>query len=362
MRFGTLVLAAMLMAILGGGASGQGLEINEPAEVPPLGFTGRQYVDSAGCAFVRAGYGSSVNWVARVGRDRKHLCGFAPTPVTAVPAPEVAALASSASLVPAGPRQSDQPMPTIAQITPPPSIGLAAPAPQPVARAKAREARTAPVVAARHRALAAPLTIVSSQTIAGGKTACPNLSQVAQRYMLSDGRRVVRCGPQTEDPVGYINRAGVPGLRVVGPAPATVAAARSVSVVPKGYQPAWRDNRLNPRRGPVTATGDAQMARIWTKDVPARLQRQTPAPLRGSNATAPAAERFVQVGIFGEPANAVAVKARLRAMGLPVATARLVRGGRDLQVVLAGPFDTAQAQAAALMRARQAGFGDAFDR
>ena len=41
-----------------------------------------------------------------------------------------------------------------------------------------------------------------------------------------------------------------------------------VTRVPKGYRKVWDDDRLNPRRGPRNAEGDAAMARVWSNDVP----------------------------------------------------------------------------------------------
>ncbi|MDP3860398.1 MAG: SPOR domain-containing protein, partial [Phaeovulum sp.] len=203
----------------------------------------------------------------------------------------------------------------------------------------------------------------------------------------SDGRNVVRCGPQTADPVGYINGAGVPGLQVASGA-APLPALRALPPVPSGYRAAWDDDRLNPYRGMPSGNGAAQMAQLWSDEVPARMLASPPAaqrvaasasgapqvtlssksapaavqPQRAAATAAPAGARFVQVGTYGVPANADASRARLRALGLQVASSRVVQGGRELQIVYAGPFDTSDALARALGLARGAGFSDAFAR
>lgn len=46
----------------------------QPAELPPPDFLGQQYVDSRGCAFVRAGTGGVDLWIPRVSREGQPLC------------------------------------------------------------------------------------------------------------------------------------------------------------------------------------------------------------------------------------------------------------------------------------------------
>ncbi len=476
MRLGRVLSSALLMAVMGATGAWAELSINGPADVPPASFTGRQYVDSAGCVFVRAGYGDAVRWVPRVTRDRKQLCGYKPTLALGAPVLDVARSAPAAPAKPAvkpvaakpvtvaaapvaAPRPAvttpfaptpgvGRPMATIASTTTPPRIGLAAarpvapmppvPAAPPVAAVSAPTAPAgryvspyaldgapAPVVnsPAPVAVAAAPVTIVRVETVAGGVTACPNLSPVAQRYMLSDGRRVVRCGPQTDDPAGFINSAGLPGLRVAGaPVPAVaprampMAAPAPVGMTPQqayaatspyavpqkvyvrnpatgtttltpvtvstksptgAYRPAFEDGRLNPYRGPRGAMGDAMQGQIWTNQVPARLvAAQTSAPqgqqvlaqARVSSKSLPHIKASAPISV---PQAAGARFVQVGSFGVPAnaegAKARLralglpVSTGRagKLVVVYAGPLRGADAPAA-LARARAAGFGDAI--
>ncbi|MFD2174464.1 SPOR domain-containing protein [Rhodobacter lacus] len=323
-RYGVFLAATALAAVCAGSAAFADFTLNGPAEVPPASYKGRQYVDSAGCVFVRAGYGDVVNWVPRVGRNRQQLCGYqpslgadapvldvarsappapqpepapqpsaAPRQTAAAPAPEPAPAAKAASPAPGsvaalfptpspapaptiipGPAPKaavaeapvaapgrpaspfaptpfvGKPMATVALTETPPRINRApAPAPRaatarPAAPVASPVAAPAPVASAPGRyvspyvagATGAPVspatkvryhnpmplpgtasaaaTILSSEVVAPGATSCPAGTVSAQRFRLSDGRTVVRCGAQTTDPVAFINTAAVPGLQV----------------------------------------------------------------------------------------------------------------------------------------------------
>ncbi len=186
-------------------------------------------------------------------------------------------------------------------------------------------------------------------------------------------------GAMTIDALGSSDRATI----------VTHAAAPEPVRIPKGYRAAWTDDRLNPNRAQGTARGQAQQDQIWTQEVPATLvaeqpvsggrvvistKSEVPGKVRvrvstKSTPTAPVARApkvvgtyYVQVGTFGVASNAEGAKARLRAQGLQVGTANISKGGKALQIVLAGPFGDQGAAQAALRAARGAGFGDAFIR
>lgn len=341
-------------------------EVDGPAEYPPSSFAGAQYVDSGGCVFMRAGYAGQVTWVPRVTRDRKVICGQRPTFGSAPSAPVIAA-APAPRVAPAPTGRVGRPMETIATTTAPPRITAPAAVrtggPDPRSYAGARVVTTAPAAApvAQPRGVAMAAAPV-------GQTACPNRSLVAQRFMLADGRHAIRCVPQSEYPVTYATAVQIAAM------PQGFVQAVPVAV-PPGYKPAWKDDRLNPMRGVGTPAGDAQMAQVWTDKVPMRAVRQQVRVVQaapqvtvssrsaqvGAAPVQAAGGHYVQVGTFGEPANAAGAAARLRATGLPVATGKIQKSGRAMQIVMLGPLAPADV-AGALSAARRAGFADAYVR
>lgn len=356
-------------------------DIGGPRERPPASFTGQQFVDSRGCVFLRAGLGGRVNWVPRVDRDRRPMCGYPPTFGGGV------AVAEAPAAQPVAPRPAAPAR--VAAAEPPPESYT----PAPVAQMRPAAVAKPPVMAAVP-APVAPVTVPRS--VPGGqKVGCLASTPVAQRLRLTNGGTVIVCtrGDGTLEGLrAPVHPQGVgaslsPGLVPLGQPSGIgsgVAGARVTNPgvqVPQGYKLAWKDDRLNPLRGVGTAEGLAAQDQVWTRHLPARpLQQEVvsaptqeaPARVSSSTKSAPVPEVqpqpvaggriFVQVGSFGVPANAQGAAARLSALGLPVARTEGRIGGKAVQVVLAGPFASGSEAQAALRAARGAGFGDAFVR
>lgn len=323
-----LKVIALAGFVVGGGVAMALAETEGPAELPPADYQGQSYVDSQGCIFLRAGYDGAASWVPRVGQDRKAVCGQTPTQA-------VVKVASAAAETQAAPVYK----------TP-------------------RTKRASTAMVAR-----APVTI-----------GCPVSVPVARRYATTDGGSVVLCTATNGSltgarspiyPTGSGVGAAISSTRYAG---VTIPLGKHASIatrakaglaVPKGYEVAWKDGRLNPLRGKGSAAGQAAQDKVWTRDVPAVavVAAAKPKPvarttISASNGSA-ASAIYVQVGAFGDPSNATGAAARLTALGLPVSKGK---AGGALQVIYAGPFASGADASAALQMARSNGFADAFIR
>ncbi|WP_143057977.1 SPOR domain-containing protein [Loktanella fryxellensis] len=455
-----LVSVAALVAVMSIGtepAAAQGAGI--PAEFPPASYTGTQYVDSQGCAFVRAGMAGRTTWVPRVSRQREQLCNFQPTGIAAAqaaapaPRPDVTVIvppdAPAAARVAAAPRVVLPPVPRAQpamQAARSPAVRQPAPilvpvvaqvptsAPAPQRRVTLAEAclgrfgvqpgfvsastrqpiDCGPAAAPAQRVAAGPMARTAGPaplrlTLAD---ACARQAQTGQRLIdAASGRPIacapasvsavaqvaypariasatgcaaapagvaVRCGPQIESPSGTgttlyapLARAGGQGVTAVVPPPVVVAAPRPAKPLfgagpvpasnapnaaiphpPRGYARVWDDGRINPQRG----LPRAQVVVAAPAHVQATVSSRSAAPAAVQAPAAASGPRYVQVGSFGDPANAARLIARLQAAGLPVASAQ--SGG--VKVIAAGPFRSPGDLNAALGVVRGMGFSDAY--
>lgn len=346
-RLSLAALGTSALLATGGLAMAQGI----PRELPPDDFAGAQFVDSAGCVFVRVGVGGAVQWVPRVGRDRQQICGQRPSFAAAdtqqpvAPAPD-----ENTVIIGAAPVATPAPAPA-----PAPEIGAA----QSAAVARPSPPPTAPVVTA-------PAAVQTA-------TSCPGTGGIAARILRGPD---VRCGPQAVHPGNAVRRveqggAGVPNQ-----------AAVDFPAVPEGFRPVYDDDRLNPLRGPRTAQGDAQMAQVWTNQVPRQPVEAAPrlrqeavssrsvAP-RARSAIAPdqagaapvlrvpSNHRSILAATFATRAEADQAYATLAASGLPMRLGRIERDTGAVFAVISGPFASTEDLVAGLRSTFAAGFTQA---
>ncbi|TNJ43971.1 SPOR domain-containing protein [Phaeobacter sp. B1627] len=318
-------IAAVSIILATGLSTGAGAQTirsaAEPAEFPPTSYQGRQYVDSKGCIFIRAGVDGNVNWVPRVNRARQQLCGAEPTAVAGTTknrpvsqqGPDVITLAPEEPAAVSGPAAAQDRAPDATAATATGATAAAAAARVAAARPPVTTVRpertpastsTGAAVVPR-RVLPAeqptpqpvrPATAPVPQPIPAPATGpCAGASALSQQY-INKGPGV-RCGPQREDPLSTLT----PDTRIL---PRHLYEERLLLAdvrVPEGYRPAWQDGRLNPHRaertirpavlaspsvpkgymrvnrddnrmsasrGMHTAAGEAQMAQVWTNGLP----------------------------------------------------------------------------------------------
>ncbi len=475
-----LLVAALLTVVTTSGAGAQSLaQVGGPANLPPAGYKGQQFVDNRGCVFVRAAIGGRVNYFARVDQRHKPICGMQPT----------GSVSAQAAVVAPGPLDVPQPAAppaqaqvkvqvevqiqaqaqtqaqTQAQIVPtqpaqpaaqPRGFNLAwlfGPAQRaPVPAAAAPVPAAAPVVA---NAIPLAVPVAAGPAYQGNvvATAAPGVQCYADAPKLEtvkiNGGTALVCtkgngsttgwrpprvvdttvaqaatkttpalaAPVTTVPVTTVPVTTVPvttvpvttasvallpvtaptqsvqvaavqatalptvAAQVTAPTAALpivalpVARSQAIPKPPKGWVPAWSDGRLNPLRGIGTAAGQAQQDAVWTRTVPMVLIGD-PLPKRGGvagvlglrvkvstmSAPEPVARSglVLQIGSFGDPANATRTAARLSALGLPVSTTGTTRNGKTLQTLTAGPFASAAQAQVGLTTVHAAGFPDAF--
>ena len=342
-----------------------------PAETPPLSFEGREYVDSEGCVFIRAGMDGSVVWVPRVDRNRDPVCGYPPSLSGAQLASASSGSASSGNSV--------MPPASAASLASSPTITNDLYVPSSMDSYNMVTVNGGEATYGNGRGLVGlindifvPSSNSSTETYTTTGDTYPNIAQAGtsetRTYSQPSSTSVandmyVRPSAGSQSPTGG-QRLSV-GIPNAGSSPA-----------PYGYVAAWGDDRLNPNRGPRSSTGDQQMRSVWTDSVPMKLAGTNTRAARssgsglfgrvgslnpftsGKSVQPDGSGGYVQIGTFSDPENVNKNIARLQVMGIALA---LQYSGTS-QVVLAGPFPNGQVTREALSHLRNAGYTDAFIR
>ncbi len=315
-----MALGAAAMACTGAMAAAQtnGLA---PENLPPESFDGREFVDSAGCTFLRSTFGGEVVWVPRYGDDREPVCGRTPTDFAAAQTQnDAAAQGDMASSSESGTVQGDTP--------------------EQASDTTAQDGATAVEAAAEDRA-----TLQDGQDAGAPDTDSADRARTRIEVVDRATSSTVPDAPTTtKEPA-----------RVPAPARHRRAALRGADA--SGRHPSC------PAHAPYGQLVDTVQGRKMVRCVtsPARfladtsLGQASTAP-RTHRATAPAHGARVQVGSFAVPANAHRLQNRLRARGLPARIGHV----RGLRVVTVGPLAGAHAARRALATVRAMGFHDAF--
>ncbi|MDG2340739.1 MAG: SPOR domain-containing protein [Paracoccaceae bacterium] len=346
---GGLLVLAGVWAI---SAVGQAMLI-VPAEYPPASYEGREYVDSNGCVFIRAGVDGTVNWVPRVSIDRKPVCGFEPTfsaqQLAALNAAEAETMAATAA--PAA-------LPTPTPVTTP---------------AKTMTVASDPNV---QNDIYTP--IATNSGLSSGSNYGQSVATNVPGLVVND--IYVGNGGQSSAGASSVEVIYPSGTSATNYVRATTSNTASLSInvpnnygdSPFGYKPAWDDGRINPQRGPQSSAGDASMNQVWTQTLPRQLladasgyQRsgggfgntvRSVIPWMSSKELAPgSAGDFIQIGAFGSAENVGKNIAVLTQMGMGA----VIQDAGAVQVVLAGPFSSTDIRSA-LRHLRSSGYSDAF--
>ncbi|WP_245848032.1 SPOR domain-containing protein [Octadecabacter ascidiaceicola] len=150
--------------------------------------------------------------------------------------------------------------------------------------------------------------------------------------------------------------------------------ALAAPTVPSGYDRVWSDGRLNTQRGipagsytqQYPTTNRVQYATARRAPQAAEVQQ----PRVSTPAVAPqpqrreqiSGHRYVQVGTYETRNQAQSIAQSLRSRGLPMRIGVFNQNGREMRIVLAGPFGNDSQLQNALGTARGAGYAGAFTR
>lgn len=307
-----------------------------PLEQPPDEFTGAQYIDTAGCVYLRQG----KVWAPRLDRDGTVICGYPPSlpglAIKQAEAPDTAALRLAVSLA-EGLQDGDVPAGR---------VDLLKRAPADVPRPKSGPLAQLDL-ALRN---VSEMRAASAQQQGGAKPLCDLLGYDAAGTGAGGEWALGFCGGGTV----LQPKPTVPGSSGGGLTGAVGAAGKADPAAHRqGASPATAPDQTGTvRRAPTLAA---------TRPVPTTAT-VTGKGAKGSTDLVPAAARYVQIGRYPVPAEAEAVILKVVRFGYPVVRGHKLETESGGRLVMAGPFADRQALIAALNHLRQTGYPRAVAR
>lgn len=353
------------------------LDPRRPAEPPPPDFTGRQYIDSGGCVFLR----TEAGWRARLSREGAPICGWPPTlaahraDVPPLPGAEPRAaqierlltetiitnlhegeLVAGETLPPvrgAGDSVAGEAPPAAGADADPLGIGrMIATAPdlrrQLVGPARA-EHMCKLIGAGDPLGLCGP---AENQLVLAPRVpaaaAAPKLA-TAEPDIPPTSLAADATAPQIAPRATTLPAAAAAAPQAVPPAAtppaATVAAAQAVPATTSPPTPATSP----PTAASPPATLPASSPATVSRTAPGPMGVQPEVPL-----LIPPGARYLEVGAFKDPLDAHRLAQKLVAMGLPVVRSK--PGQTTLSAVMVGPLVGREAMVRMADRLRKAGF------
>lgn len=361
-----------------------------PAETPPPDFFGRQYIDSRGCVFLRD---DGDDWQPRVSRDGTAVCGYPPT-LSARGLdgkPRLRALdpnagRSRAQLLEAALSQTIITNALPGELTSDaraletlPDMG---PEPSPTGPARTLRAAVAAAPAVRQDmggGLRPNLRLCELLGYDGKPAGAQAKIDPSQGYckslpasdlsMLSFTRPIGSSAeapsPQPTVTPPRLAKAGAVVVADKAPADKTTAAKTPASKTTADQSakkpaqtPAVRQPQPAAAKPPASKTAVAAQPAGKT---PAATGKPAAARPTGP-AMIPAGARYVQLGSFRQAQNADRAAQRVTALGYQALRGRDRVDGREVQFIMAGPFDDRESIVRALDAIRRAGYSDAFPR
>lgn len=325
-----------------------------PAETPPPDFAAAQYIDSAGCVFVRTDQG----WRARVARDQTPVCGYPPTLSARRTDPD-----SQLALFPdpAEPQAQRFHRELTEAIIPNLNTGELAADADGAADGEA-PAGAEPGGAPAGRAAAAP-AVPGAAPMLGGPRAPKRQDAFALGEIMA--RAPVLSGQMTRpghlDRVcaligGALQEPDASALGLCGTPAASLAGLAKIAPVPRQ---AADTRQAAPKAESGTGKGGAGQASgrdeaAGAKPRKAATAARKAAPPADDPRMIPPGARYVQVGAFRDPGKADRTARELSAQGLPVVRSRAAEG--QPQLIMVGPLEGREAIVRMIDRLGRAGY------